>query len=123
MKNRDLRRRDLSILVEFSGTMAELASLMGPVVGMTFLGSDRVKGASLWARSGDYGMGIMDISFPEPFDLYTFLVDFGVNVESREYDYARSVFEKLKALGLPMMLFANGCDIELDRYDPPSPAA
>lgn len=100
--------------------MEDLASSIAGVLGVEFSESDRYTGATLWAEADNYGIGIVDVDFPPPFESFGFLLDFGTDNEEDEYRYAKASFEKLKELSMPMVLFANGVDIELERFIPPA---
>lgn len=111
------------IIIRRDGAISTFTDDVSKALGLKFESTDSyVNDAGYWAVAGEYGVGISHADYDEPIDDYQFAIEVAANDETAEERVARDVFEKLKALSLPMVLFFN-MDIELDRYDPPSPAA
>lgn len=110
------------IIVRRDGGISTFADDVSRALGLDFRPTGSyVNDDGYWAVAGGYGVGISHADYDEPIDDYQFAIEVAANDETAEERVAREVFEKLKALDLPMMLFFN-MDIELDRYDPPAVA-
>jgi len=118
--------KETSVFIKTSGSVSEVADIVGSLIGASwreYRESD-VNHHMSWHTGTAFVMLDKD-SFVDdlgiPFSEYPFyvLVDDSATDADR-IAYARSIFEKLKAMNVPLML-VDDMEVKLDEWTPPVP--